>query len=140
MGGSNPYIKPAEATPPKKAYKLTIIGENGAKVVIDVDPAKIPYNRTGLPGSILEIALGNGMEIDHACGGVCACATCHVKIKSGIKSINVPTDDEQDQLEEAPGLSHNSRLGCQSVPNGSEDVVVQVPAWGRNIIKEKVGG
>lgn len=140
MGGTNPYIKPTEATPPKRAYKLTIIGEDGAKVEIDVDPAKIPYDRTGLAGSILEIALGNGIEIDHACGGVCACATCHVKVKQGAKSLNQPTDDELDQLEEAPGLSHESRLGCQSVPNGSEDVVVAVPSWNRNIVKEKVGG
>src|SRR3989338_3124651 len=99
----------------------------------------MPYGDHGRPGSILEIALGHGIELDHACGGVCACATCHVKIKSGMKSINTPTDDELDQLEEAPGLAPSSRLGCQSVPNGNEDGVGQVPAWSRNIVKESVG-
>lgn len=139
MGGTNPYITPLKARLPAKQYKLTIIGDDGEKVEIEVDPAKIPYDRTGQPGSILEIALGHGIEIDHACGGVCACATCHIKVRGGAKSINEPTDDELDQLEEAPGLTPRSRLGCQSVPDGSEDVVVEVPAWNRNLVKEKVG-
>jgi 2Fe-2S ferredoxin len=101
-----------------------------------VDPTKIPYNRTGLPGSILDIAYAAGVDIDHACGGVCACSTCHVIVKEGLKSCNESTDDEQDMLDEARGLTIESRLGCQCVPNGTQDLVVEIPAWSRNMVKE----
>ena len=70
MGGTNPYMESAAVRLPSKPYKLTILPANR---VIEVDPAKLPYSRHGAKGSILEIALGNGLEIDHACGGVCAC-------------------------------------------------------------------
>jgi 2Fe-2S ferredoxin len=41
-----------------------------------------------------------------------------------------------DQLEEAPGTSIKSRLGCQCVPDGTRDIVVEIPAWNRNAVKE----
>jgi 2Fe-2S ferredoxin len=104
--------------------------------VIEVDPAKLPYSRDGLPGSILEIALGHDLEIDHACGGVCACSTCHVIVREGFETLNEATDDEEDQLDLAPGLELNSRLACRAVPNGSKDVVVEIPDWNRNLVKE----
>jgi 2Fe-2S ferredoxin len=69
MAGVNPYITPADAEPPKKKYRLTFLPMNKT---IEVDPAKIPYDRTGLPGSILDIGLTHGIDIDHSCGGVCA--------------------------------------------------------------------
>jgi len=103
---------------------------------VEVDPAKLPYSREGQKGSILEIALGNGVEIDHACGGVCACSTCHVVVRKGIESIPEATDDENDQLDNAPGLTPQSRLACQSVPDGTQDLVVEIPSWNRNLVKE----
>ena len=133
MAGINPYIKPAAAKPPTQKYNLTFLPEN--KTIL-VDPAKVPYGRTGLPGSILDIALENGIALDHACGGVCACATCHVIFHQGLESCNEATDDELDQIEEAPGLTPESRLSCQTVPNGSCDVVVEIPNWNRNLVKE----
>src|SRR5207249_27849 len=116
MAGINSYIKPSDAEPPKKKYRLTVLPLNK---VIEVDPSQVPYGRTGLPGSILDIALSHGISIDHSCGGVCACATCHVIVKEGLGSCNDATDDELDQLEEARGLTMESRLSCQCVPNGS---------------------
>lgn len=137
MGGTNPYIKEAEYQLPKKAFKVTFVVEDGDdKVEFVVDPEALPYDREGLPGSILDIAEGAGVEIDHACGGVCACSTCHVKIKQGLDSCNESTDDEEDMLDNAPDLSMTSRLACQCVPNGDEDIVVVVPAWNRNLAKE----
>ena len=134
MGGTNPYVK-REAPPlPTRAYKLTFLP---AQVTVEVDPAKVPYSRDGQKGSILEIALGNGIEIDHACGGVCACSTCHVIVKSGIASCPPATEEEDDQLDNAPGLTPNSRLACQTVPNGSCDVVVEIPRWNRNLVSEE---
>jgi 2Fe-2S ferredoxin len=76
------------------------------------------------------------MGLDHACGGVCACSTCHVIVHEGLESCNEPTDAELDQLDEAPGLTAKSRLGCQCVPDGSCDLVVEIPEWNKNFAKE----
>src|SRR5262245_39294580 len=120
MGGVNPYIENAEYRLPSKPYRVTFRTEAGEKVV-EVDPARLPYGRDGLPGSILDLALSHDIELDHACGGVCACSTCHVIVRAGLKTCNEATDAELDQLDNAPGLTPQSRLGCQCVPDGSED-------------------
>jgi 2Fe-2S ferredoxin len=74
--------------------------------------------------------------IEHTCGGVCACSTCHVIVREGLETCNEATEDEEDQLEEAPGLVYQSRLGCQCVPNGTRRVLVEIPRWNRNAVKE----
>ena len=113
MGGTNPYIEKAEYRLPSKPYAVTFIdpAKNESKRV-EVDPAKLPYGETGLPGSILDIAMGSGIDLEHACGGVCACSTCHVYVRQGLESCNEGTDDEFDQLDEAPAITLHSRLGC----------------------------
>ena len=133
MGGINPYIQQPHARMPTQDYRITFLPMN---VTIEVDPEKLPYEHDGLPGSILDIALEHGIAIDHACGGVCACSTCHVVVKEGSDTLNESTEEEEDQLEEAPGLRPTSRLACQSVPNGATDVVVEIPEWNRNLVKE----
>lgn len=134
MGGSNPFIQEAEATLPQRPYTITFMPMN---VKVEVDPAKLPYTRDGLPGSVLEIAEGHDVDIDHACGGVCACSTCHVLVKQGLDSCNEASEDEEDQLDLAPGVSPQSRLACQCVPDGSSDVVVEIPEWNRNHVREE---
>jgi 2Fe-2S ferredoxin len=133
MGGENPYLQKTPARLPTKKYKITYLPMN---VTVEVDPAKIPYSRDGRPGSLLEIALAHGIEIDHACGGVCACSTCHVVIKSGMSSMPGASEDEEDMLDNAPAVTPTSRLACQAVPDGSADVVVEVPSWNRNLVRE----
>ncbi len=135
MGGKNPYIEEAKFTPATKKYKLTFI-RDGKPTEIEVDPAKVPYGHDGLPGSILDIAMGCHMGLDHACGGVCACSTCHVIVHEGSESCNEATDVEFDQLDESAGFTAKSRLGCQCVPDGTKDVVVEIPDWNRNFAKE----
>ena len=137
MGGQNPYMKSALVPRPETKYVLTIIDERQHEHVIEVDPARIPYSGHGLPGSILDIAFGNKVELDHACGGVCACATCHVIVRRGLDACNEPSDEEGDQLDDAYGLTPQSRLGCQCVPNGTQPVVVEIPAWNRNLAREE---
>lgn len=51
--------------------------------------------------TLLEVALENGIDLDHACGGVCACSTCHVKILQGADAFNEASEDEEDQLDSA---------------------------------------
>lgn len=133
MGGVNPYIQQPNVTLPTTKYKLTFLPMN---VTVEVDPAQFPYEHNGLPGSILDIALGSGVDIDHACGGVCACSTCHIVVKQGMESLNESMEEEDDQLEEAPGLKPTSRLACQVVPDGSAHVVVEIPQWNRNLVQE----
>lgn len=136
MPGQNPYIADGDVKLPTRKYKLTIIDEHKKEHVLEIDPAKIPYEDHGLPGSILDICMAHGIELDHACGGVCACSTCHVIVRAGSETCNDATDDEEDQLEEAYGLTAKSRLGCQCVPNGNADVVVEIPSWNRNLARE----
>ena len=137
MGGTNPYLTDPKPELPTKKYKITFSkAQDGKDVVVEVDPAKIPYSVTGLPGSILEIALASHVDIDHACGGVCACSTCHIYVKEGMNSCSNATDAEQDMIDLAPDLKPNSRLACQCVPNGDSDIVVSVPDWNRNLVRE----
>lgn len=85
---------------------------------------------------LLEVALEAGINIEHACGGVCACSTCHVYIEEGEDDLSEPTEAEEDRVEEAPGLQRNSRLACQCIVEGDGPITVRVPAWNRNAVKE----
>lgn len=137
MGGVNPYIEKPNAPRPRKKFTVTFVQEeSGERTMFEVDPARIPFGRTGLDGSLLDIAFGAGVEIDHACGGVCACATCHVHVTEGLQSCGEATDDELDQLDSARELTLESRLSCQCVPNGTLNLVVVIPAWNKNLARE----
>lgn len=85
---------------------------------------------------LLEVAVENGINIEHACGAVCACSTCHVYIERGMDDLSQPTEAEDDRVEEAPGLQRNSRLSCQCFIEGTGPIEVRVPAWNRNAVKE----
>jgi len=133
MGGTNPYIEQAKYVPATNKYKVKFVREGKT---VEVDPAKVPYGREGLPGSILDLSSGFHIGLDHACGGVNACSTCHVIVHEGLESCNEPTDAELDELDMAPGVTQKSRLGCQCVPDGTQDLVVEIPEWNKNYAKE----
>ena len=137
MGGVNPYIKKIQSMKPTKRFTLTIREEETDKVTkFAVDPAAIPFGRTGLEGSLMDLAEGAGIEIDHSCGGVCACATCHVYVTKGLKTCPPATDDEEDMIDTARAVTTESRLSCQCVPDGSEDVEIVIPKWNKNLVRE----
>jgi 2Fe-2S ferredoxin len=75
--------------------------------------------------SILETALANDIELEHACGGFCACTTCHVIVKQGGDNLSEMQFDEEDKLDLCEGVTMHSRLGCQSRIQG--DIVVDIP-------------
>jgi len=105
-----------------------------AGVTVQVDPSDYPYGTHGRPGSLLDIALANNVDIEHACGGVGVCCTCHVIVTEGEQNLSDPEDAELDQIEMARGNTVHSRLACQAVVEG--DVTVEVPEWNRNLTKE----
>jgi len=65
--------------------------------------------------NLLDIAQANDLEMEGACGGSCACSTCHVIVESDemYDKMEEPSDDENDMLDLAFGLTETSRLGCQ---------------------------
>ena len=137
MAGQNPYITKAKVALPTRPFRVEfrVEASNESKFVT-VDPKAIPYGRTGEPGSLMDLAEAAGVEIDHACGGVCACATCHVYVETGLETCPAATDNEEDMLDTARAVTPESRLSCQCVPDGSRDLVVVIPAWNKNLVSE----
>ncbi len=84
--------------------------------------------------TVLDAALNNGIDLDHACGGVCGCSTCHVIVKQGFSSLPDASEREEDMLDNAPFLQKTSRLGCQIEVKA--DLVVEIPAMNRNLVSE----
>jgi 2Fe-2S ferredoxin len=114
--------------------KVTFLPQD---VTVEFDPAALPYGGHGKPVSLLDIAQHFGIQLEHACGGNCACTTCHVVVRRGEANLSEMEDDEADKLDMAPGLTLHSRLGCQSVVRG--DVVAEIPDWNRNYVSEGGG-
>lgn len=89
------------------------------------------------PGqSVLDVALKNGIGIEHACEKVCACTTCHVVIREGFDSLDESDELEDDMLDKAWGLEPESRLGCQAKV-ANEDLVVEIPKYTVNHASEE---
>jgi 2Fe-2S ferredoxin len=85
--------------------------------------------------SICEALLDNQIPIEHACDMVCACTTCHVIVREGMKSLNEIEDGEEDMLDRAWGLEPNSRLSCQTIL-AQQDVTIEIPKYSINHAKE----
>lgn len=96
----------------------------------------------GVGETILHAAMAQHVPLDHACGGVCACSTCHVKIHGHGACFRAASEDELDQLDEARDVSLESRLGCQAellaVPPGGV-VEITIPTWNVNAVREGAG-
>jgi 2Fe-2S ferredoxin len=96
--------------------------------VIEFDPREAPFQHDGRPASILDVLLGHGVALEHACGGNCACTTCHVVVKRGGAALSPSEESEDDLLDMAPGLTPTSRLGCQAVVEDPEaEIEIVVP-------------
>jgi ferredoxin, 2Fe-2S len=104
---------------------------------VEFEAGSLPYSRHGLPGSILDVALNFDIHLPHACGGSCACTTCHVIVRKGSENLNEMTEAEADRLDTAWGLTPHSRLACQALVAG--DVVCEVPRYSRNLVTEGRG-
>ena len=85
--------------------------------------------------SILEVAHNNGIDLEGACEGSLACSTCHIIVeKSFFDDLPDPSDEEEDMLDLAFGLTHTSRLGCQIIVDEKlEGMKVKIPSGTRNM-------
>jgi 2Fe-2S ferredoxin len=86
--------------------------------------------------SLCDLLLAHGIEIEHACEKSCACTTCHVIVREGFESLPPSTDEEDDLLDRAWGLTPRSRLSCQALM-GTRDVVIEIPRYSINQVKER---
>lgn len=82
------------------------------------------------PGeSVLDVALDNDIELQHNCGGVCGCSTCHIYVDKGMDALPEIEDNEEDFIDRAIDPKINSRLACQCVISAtSEDIEVTIPS------------
>jgi 2Fe-2S ferredoxin len=89
--------------------------------------------------SVLEIAHRNKLELEGACEGSLACSTCHIVVApEWFDRLAAATEDEEDMLDLAFGLTSTSRLGCQVIMNKALDgLVVTLPAATRNMMVDK---
>lgn len=85
--------------------------------------------------SVLEIAHRNDIDLEGACEGSLACSTCHVIVdQEWYEILEEATEDEEDMLDLAFGLTHTSRLGCQIIMSDELDgLTVRLPSGTRNM-------
>ncbi|AXQ46858.1 ISC system 2Fe-2S type ferredoxin [Pseudomonas vlassakiae] len=84
------------------------------------------------PGTnILELAHEHHIEMESACGGVCACTTCHCIVREGFDSLEEADELEEDMLDKAWGLEAQSRLACQVIV-GEDDLTIEIPKYSLN--------
>lgn len=104
---------------------ITFINKNGSKILVQAIE--------GL--SLLEVAHQNSIDLEGACEGSLACSTCHVIVdESWYNKLPKPSEDEEDMLDLAFGLTKTSRLACQIMINNSIDgIIVSLPKGTRNI-------
>jgi len=80
--------------------------------------------------------LDHGVDIEHACDMSCACTTCHVVVREGLASLEASSDEEDDMLDKAWGLTSQSRLSCQ-VRVDDADLTVEIPKYTINYAREE---
>jgi len=78
--------------------------------------------------SILEVTEDNDIHLNHNCGEVCACSTCHIYVEKGDESLAEITDREEDFIDKATNPTLESRLGCQCIIlDENADLEVTIP-------------
>lgn len=88
------------------------MGEFTIKFIFEEDKEPVIVQaKTG--NTLLEVALLNNIKLNHNCGGVCACSTCHVYVEQGMDLVEEITDKEEDFVDRARDPRLNSRLSCQ---------------------------
>jgi 2Fe-2S ferredoxin len=107
--------------------KMTFIERDGNRKLVEAP----------LGMSVMEIARKSGVDIEGACEGSMACSTCHVIVEpEWFAKLDPASEDEEDMLDLAFGLTKHSRLGCQIVMRPDLDgLVVRLPKEVRNLLE-----
>jgi 2Fe-2S ferredoxin len=88
-----------------------------------------------VPGkSLCQQLLDHGVDIEHSCGMVAACTTCHVIVREGFQRLPMASDREDDMLDKAWGLTATSRLSCQI--ESDVDMTIELPKYTINHARE----
>ena len=105
-------------------------------IFLSSDGSKRTEVNAPLGRSVLEIAHDNNIDLEGACEGALACSTCHVIVDADFfDRLPEPSEEEDDMLDLAFGLTHLSRLGCQLIITEELDgLVVRLPAATRNMM------
>jgi 2Fe-2S ferredoxin len=85
--------------------------------------------------SLLDNLLDHGVDVEHACEKSCACTTCHVIVRQGYAALPESSEDEDDLLDRAWGLTPVSRLSCQAIV-GDAPLTVEIPKYTINYARE----
>ncbi len=134
MGGANPYIQKPDVGLPVKPYKVTFVNRGVRSRSI---PRSFPMATKVFRArsSTSRSARASISTMPAAASSPAPPATSIVK--KGLETCNESTEDEEDQLDNAPALTPQSRLGCQCVPDGTSDVEIEIPEWNRNAVREE---
>lgn len=110
---------------PGEELHITFITKDGEQLYFEVAEGD----------NVLDIAQAHNLDMEGACGGSCACSTCHVIVDPEFyDEIPEPDDDENDMLDLAFGLTETSRLGCQiKMSKEIDGIRVALPAMTRNL-------
>ncbi|KAF0852313.1 mitochondrial ferredoxin [Andalucia godoyi] len=108
-----------------RGVSITFCDKSGSRKTVVCKPGE----------SLLEIAHANEVDLEGACEGSLACSTCHVILEQSVyDKLEEPSDEENDMLDLAFGLTETSRLGCQvRVTNDMDGMVVRLPSATRNM-------
>src|SRR4051812_50148399 len=97
--------------------KVTFIID-GEPTTVEFEHGALPYSHHGKPESFLDVAKNLDIPLEHACGGSCACTTCHVIIREGEQHLSEREDDEADRLDTAWGFPGGARPGSRAGASG----------------------
>ncbi|KAF2648888.1 ferredoxin [Lophiostoma macrostomum CBS 122681] len=142
---SRVLARPSSIISSRRAFSATAASRHGhltpakpgeERTVTFIDKEGHSYEFKVADGdNLLDIAQANDLEMEGACGGSCACSTCHVIVESDhYDAMEEPDDDENDMLDLAFGLTETSRLGCQvKMSKKLDGLVVKLPSMTRNL-------
>ncbi|MFQ5991310.1 MAG: 2Fe-2S iron-sulfur cluster-binding protein [Nitrospiraceae bacterium] len=114
-------IKNVQVDPQRSRPSSGIEGGNTFKVIFQPFDVMVQAKEGQ---TLLEVCEEHQLPLDHQCGGNCACSSCQVLIREGMKALSPIDEDEQDQLDDIEHLRPLSRLGCQARVFGEIEVEI----------------
>ena len=109
-------------------YPLLVLSVSATTITFQFNDGQPAQTHVAAAGeSVLDVALNNGIQLQHNCGGVCGCSTCHIYINAGGDELPEISDKEEDFIDRAENPRINSRLACQCVVEADMQLVVTIP-------------